>query len=98
MAQSSGSNWNAYNETYTPYAQQNIMSALGRAENVSNLPFQPYLGQTVAGFSPSQLAAMQGIYGIQGYYEPYGQAATGDRKSTRLNSGHVSESRMPSSA
>ena len=23
------------------------------------------------------IAAMQGIYGVQGYYEPYGQAATG---------------------
>ena len=34
--------------------------------------------------------------------DPYGEAdpveAAGDRKSTRLNSSHVSESRMPSSA
>ena len=49
-----------------------------------------------------------GIQGIQGLEGPQGtqgvqgntgiQGSAGDRKSTRLNSSHVSESRMPSSA
>ena len=74
---SSGTNWGISSETYTPYAQADIMSALHRGEAVSNLPFQPYLGQMVAGFSPTQIAAMQGVYGIQGYAEPYIQGAGG---------------------
>ena len=76
MPQTTGQNWGIYNQTYTPAAQTDIFNAMRRAQDVSQLPFQPYLGQTVAGFAPSEIAAMRGIYGLQGYYEPYGQQAT----------------------
>ena len=36
--------------------------------------------------------------GIGGFRQPAGDLDFGDRKSTRLNSSHVSQSRMPSSA
>ena len=77
MPTNTGQNWGFTSQTYTPAAQQDIFSAMRRAQDVSNLPYQPYLGQTVAGFSPSQIAAMQGIYGIQGYAQPYIDQATG---------------------
>ena len=37
-------------------------------------------------------------FGLKGYEQAYPYELSGDRKSTRLNSSHVSESRMPSSA
>ena len=53
---------------------------------------------------PQLIYADLGAFGHKGPwkerpgYEPIIQAVAGDRKSTRLNSSHVSESRMPSSA
>ena len=45
----------------------------------------------MAGFAPLGFL-------VGGQTAPVGYLAAGDRKSTRLNSSHVSESRMPSSA
>ena len=38
------------------------------------------------------------VYADESLSESWGSTAVADRKSTRLNSSHVSESRMPSSA
>ena len=47
-----------------------------------------------APFSTEIMKLKEGLYVIPGY----DGAATGDRKSTRLNSSHIQKSRMPSSA
>ena len=46
---------------------------------------------------PNGLCQFQGIYHAFFQYSPF-NAEGGDRKSTRLNSSHIEESRMPSSA
>lgn len=42
-----------------------------RANDVSNTPYQAYPGQTVAGFSPDQIQAMDIVRGSQGMSAPY---------------------------
>jgi len=44
---------------------------MGRAQNVANTPYQAYPGQTVAGFSPDQIQAMDIVRGSQGMSAPY---------------------------
>lgn len=53
-----------------PRAAAVYADILQRAEAASQQGYQPYTGQQVAGFSPDQLAAMQGVSGIQGTYQP----------------------------
>lgn len=53
-----------------PRAAAVYADILQRAETASQQGYQPYTGQQVAGFSPDQLAAMQGVSGIQGTYQP----------------------------
>lgn len=67
------SGFNMSTSTYTPNPQ--AMAAYNRAlnmgENVSNIPYQPYQGQMIAGFTPDQMAAFQGVRNLQGYAQPY---------------------------
>ena len=44
---------------------------VNRAENVAATPYEAYPGQTVAGFSPDQTAAMGVVRGAQGISAPY---------------------------
>lgn len=45
--------------------------AVNQAQGVASTPFQPYAGNTVAGFSPDQIAGMQGIESAYGMAAPY---------------------------
>jgi hypothetical protein len=47
-----------------------------RAMETGSLPYTPYGGNTVAGFTPDQLSAMENIRRSQGNYDPYLRAAT----------------------
>ena len=49
------------------------------------------------GMVPSRIDILSGISGVT-FEDAWAARQTADRKSTRLNSSHVSESRMPSSA
>jgi hypothetical protein len=44
---------------------------VNRAENVAATPYEAYPGETVAGFSPDQMAAMNTVRGAQGISAPY---------------------------
>ena len=44
---------------------------VNRAEQVAATPYEAYPGQTVAGFSPDQMAAMNTVRGAQGISAPY---------------------------
>lgn len=70
---SSQMGFQASTSTYTPNpeAMAAYRKALGMAENVSAIPYQPYQGQMVAGFTPDQMAAMQQTRNIQGMAQPY---------------------------
>ncbi len=65
------------NTTPAPEAAAAYSNVLGQAQNVSQIPYQQYQGQQVAGFSPDQLAAMQGVRESIGIADPYIQGATG---------------------
>jgi hypothetical protein len=55
---------NVTNTSIPSYAQPYVESTLGQASALTNInqnPYQPYQGQQVAGFSPLQMQAMQGI-------------------------------------
>jgi hypothetical protein len=58
-----------------PQAAAFYRDVLSRAEAASQTPYQAYQGQRVAGFTPDQLAAMQGVTGLQGTYAPLLQTA-----------------------
>lgn len=62
--------------TPDPNAYNYNLAALNMASNITGIPYQPYTGNLVAGFSQDQLAAMQGVRDIQGYYQPYLDQAT----------------------
>lgn len=49
---------------------------LNMAENLAQQPYQPYTGQMLAGFTPDQQAAFQGVQNMQGYMQPYINAGT----------------------
>lgn len=50
--------------------QQYLQSLLGRTDAVTNEPYQQYEGPRVAGFTPDQLAAFQGVRDLPGTYQP----------------------------
>lgn len=58
-----------------PVVQAAVKKNLEIADQLAQRPYQPYRGDTVAGFSPYQAAAMQGILGSQGMAMPYLQGA-----------------------
>lgn len=75
---SSGSGFEDLSSTYTPNPQ--AMAAynqtLNMAENLAQNPYTPYTGQMIAGFTPDQMAAFQGVQNMQGYMQPYINAGT----------------------
>lgn len=75
---SNQSGFQATTSTYSPNpeAMAAYREALNMAYNVSHIPYEPYQGQRVAGFTEDQLAAMQGIREAQGQAQPYIDAAT----------------------
>jgi len=54
-----------------PLASLAYIQTLQNAAQIANTPYQPYQGQQVAGFTPDQIAAMQGYRDIQGITQPY---------------------------
>ena len=62
---SSGNQFGFQNTTSTyspdPMAYNYLMGVLNMGANVGGIPYQPYTGQTLAGFTQDQLAAMQGV-------------------------------------
>lgn len=67
------SGFNMSSSTYTPNPQAMAAynQALNMGQNVANIPYQPYQGQMIAGFTPDQMAAFQGVRNLQGYAQPY---------------------------
>jgi hypothetical protein len=63
--------------TPDPRAASAYTNVLDRAQNVANTPYQGYGGQLVAGFSPDQTSAFQGVRNAQGIADPYIDQATG---------------------
>jgi len=59
-----------------PSAMAAYNQALGMAENVAAIPFQPYGGQMVAGATPDQMQAWEATRQMQGGVQPYINAAT----------------------
>jgi hypothetical protein len=74
---SSGFNFGTSTQTPDPQAMAAYQTVLGQAQNVGQIPYQPYGGQMVAGFTPDQLAAFQGVRETQGISQPYIQGAQG---------------------
>jgi len=77
----SGSNsfgFSSGTSTYTPnpQAMAAFQQSLGLAQNAVSRPYEPYQGQMVAGFTPDQMAAMQGVRNTQGIAQPYINTAT----------------------
>ena len=60
-----------------PYAAGLYKDILGRANALTQQGFNPYTGQRVAGFTPDQLAAFQGVRGLQGQAQDLYSQATG---------------------
>src|SRR5678816_1679171 len=56
-------NTNAY---IPPWLEQASAGAVQRATDLSNQPYNPYTGQTVAGIDPAQQQAYQQVQGVQG--------------------------------
>lgn len=73
---SSGLQASTSTTTPNPEAMAAYRNVMGMASNVAQIPYQPYSGQMVAGFSPDQLAAFQGVRESQGIADPYIQGAS----------------------
>lgn len=56
-------------------ALQAYYNSLQNAANVASQPYEPYQGQLVAGFTPSQVAAFQGFQNAVDMQQPYLQGA-----------------------
>jgi len=56
-------------------ALQAYYNSLQNAANVASQPYEPYQGQLVAGFTPSQVAAFQGFQNAVDIQQPYLQGA-----------------------
>ena len=54
-----------------PIAYQAYLTALQNAAKAAATPYQPYSGQQVAGFTPDQMAAMQGYRNMANIQQPY---------------------------
>ena len=65
-----------------------------RRRGLGHALWQARRTRMIARLHPGASIGMDGVFTMQDYYAQGGL----DRKSTRLNSSHVSESRMPSSA
>lgn len=67
----SGSTSGVSSTTPDPLAGLAYQQVLSNAAQIANTPYQPYQGQQVAGFTPDQIAAMQGVRNMQGIQTPY---------------------------
>lgn len=62
--------------TETPkWMQDAIYNQINWAQNIANMPYQPYTGSLVAGAQPQQTAAWNQTTAAQGAYAPYLQGA-----------------------
>lgn len=77
VSQTQGFQSSTSTTTPHPEAMAAYQNVLGQASNVAQIPYSPYQGQQVAGFTPDQLAAFQGTRESQGIADPYIQNATG---------------------
>lgn len=57
------------------WLQDAIYNQINWSQNIANMPFQQYSGQLVAGATPQQTSAWQGVTGAQGAYKPYTTSA-----------------------
>lgn len=71
----SGSGTQTQTQSPTALAGQVYQNILQNAAGISSTPYQPYQGQLVAGFTPSQIAAQQGFQNAVGMSTPYYTAA-----------------------
>lgn len=60
-----------------PEVMEAYRRVMARAEPLADTPYQEYGGERVAGFTPDQLAAFQGVRDAQGAFQPYLDQATG---------------------
>ena len=67
----SGSSQSTSSQAPDPLARLAYEQTLANASQIAQTPFEPYQGQMVAGFSPDQLAAFQGVRQMQGVQNPY---------------------------
>ena len=54
-----------------PLARLAYEQTLRNANQIAQTPFEPYQGQMIAGFTPDQLAAFEGVRRMQGVQTPY---------------------------
>ena len=80
-----------------PRAEALYTDVLARAQAASQTPYQAYQGQLVAGFTPDQLNAMQGVRDVQGAYAPYLQtaAAYGQRAGEYITPSDIQQAMSP---
>lgn len=71
-----GTNTVVQNSAPPSYIQSAYQNVLGQASQAAAQPYQPYTGQTIAGFSPDQQAAFGEVQGAQGIANPYINAAS----------------------
>lgn len=72
-----GQNTVTNNSAPPPEVMEQYRHLLGMANTQAGQPLQQYGGQMVAGFTPDQLSAFQGINNAQGISAPYMQQAQG---------------------
>lgn len=72
---SSGTSSGTATQSPNPYAAYTYALGLQNALGIAATPYQPYEGQMVAGFTPSQIAAQTGFQNAVGMSTPYYTAA-----------------------
>ena len=80
--------------------KQEVATTMAFVRMLKDLFKDPNIGPRLVPIIPDEARTfgMDSLFPVQKIYSPHGQTYTSDRKSTRLNSSHMSESRMPSSA
>jgi hypothetical protein len=68
---SSGTSEGTATQSPTPAAAYTYLMGLQNALGIAATPYQPYEGQMVAGFTPSQIAAQTGFQNAVGMSSPY---------------------------
>lgn len=76
MGSKGGGSTVSQSSSLPPEVSAQYTQALSQAHGVSQTPFQPFNQQLVAGLTPTQQAAMQGVNNTVGYAQPYTDAAT----------------------
>lgn len=60
-----------------PEVMEAYRRVMARAEPLADTPYEAYGGERVAGFTPDQMQAFQGVRDAQGTFQPYLDQATG---------------------